>query len=117
VAVIAGNVVDQHRKITQCTRRVGHRGLQRGHVPHVAGAPPRAGVPGIRELLRKRLTGFLRNINKGNARALLRKRRHDGGAYAASSAGDEYRALVQAGEDGQGADGGSGAHGKRAGNV
>ena len=101
VAVVARGVVDQDRNRTDSRTRRRDRRLERRDVAQVAALVERLGVSGRADrghgVGRRRIV----DVDEGDARTLRREMLDDRGTDARGAAGDEHRALAQAGVGGE----------------
>ena len=97
VAGVAGDVVDEHMEVAEFARRVGDRRLQRLDVAHIAAPPPGPRLAGARQCLGERTAVVLGHIDERHLRTLRGEGTHQRLADARAAAGDEHRAVAQAG--------------------
>lgn len=97
VALVVGDVVDQHVDAAHRFGQPRDRRLQRGHVGHVAGLEVHALQAG-----RQRGAGARIAVDEADAAALFGEGAHDVGADAAGAAGDDHALAAQAVERGAG---------------
>jgi hypothetical protein len=96
MAVIAGNIVHQHRKIAQSGLSVGNGLLQGRNIPDIAALPPYRGALGTQGLCQG-VTRAGGHIHKGHPCALVGKRTDHGSADTGAASRNKDVFALQAG--------------------